>query len=195
MGYFKRLTAIACLVVCAIPLHAAPVLQITGGVLTGAKGVEVSGVLYDVEFKDGTCVALFSGCNQVSDFVFQSQVAAAAAAQALLNSVFLDSAFGQFDSQPALTNGCSNASQCLANIPFETDGLSVLGSAAGNMVLEGSDSLWNSNTDIDFGTAAINYFTYAIFSRAAIAIPEPGSLALIGLGFAALIAVRKRKQN
>jgi hypothetical protein len=39
---------------------AAPILQASsGGILTGATGVDVNGTLYDVQFVDGSCVA---GC-------------------------------------------------------------------------------------------------------------------------------------
>lgn len=39
----------------------AVVLQVVGGQLVGAQGVNVGGDLYDVTFGSGTCVALFSG--------------------------------------------------------------------------------------------------------------------------------------
>ena len=79
----------------------------SNGILLGATGVTVDGAPYDVEFLDGTCVAVFSGCDVASDFQFQTQGAAGVAAQALLDQVLLDGPLGQFDSSPALTNDCS----------------------------------------------------------------------------------------
>ena len=40
---------------------------IVGDQLTGANGVNVNGSLYNVRFADGTCVAIFDGCDSVSD--------------------------------------------------------------------------------------------------------------------------------
>ncbi len=48
----------------------AATLDIVGGILHGASGVDVGGTLYDVEFLDGTCIVLFNGCDQSSDFTF-----------------------------------------------------------------------------------------------------------------------------
>jgi hypothetical protein len=72
----------------------------------GASGVDVGGTFYDVQFLDGTCIDLYNGCDDVSDFTFQTQAAAILAAQALLDQVILDGGVGQFDSQPGLTFGC-----------------------------------------------------------------------------------------
>ena len=50
----------------------------------------VDGSLYDFEFLDGTCVALFSGCDDISDFTFSTVAAATLASQALLDQVRLN---------------------------------------------------------------------------------------------------------
>ncbi len=77
-------------------VHASALLVVSGGILTGAKGVDVGGTLYDVEFMDGTCVALFNGCdNPATDLTFTTQADALAASQALLDQVFLDGGPGQ----------------------------------------------------------------------------------------------------
>jgi hypothetical protein len=83
---------------------AAPTLQIDGnGVPLGALGIDVAGTLYDVTFVDGTCAALFDGCDDAADFDFTTGAAARAAAQALLDQVFVN----QFDTQVNLTFGCT----------------------------------------------------------------------------------------
>src|SRR5262245_51552264 len=71
-----------------VAAQAAPTLVVNGTTLTGARNVDVNGTLYDVDFLDGTCVAIFSGCNAISDFTFQSDLSAQAASQALLDQVF-----------------------------------------------------------------------------------------------------------
>ena len=47
-------------------VQAAPILQVQDGILTGAKYVEVAGAYYDVEFSDGTCIAIFTGCDNAT---------------------------------------------------------------------------------------------------------------------------------
>ena len=60
---------------------AAPILQVSGGVLTGATGVNVGGTLYDVQFVDGSCNSLFNGCTQ---FALTNGLDATTASLALL---------------------------------------------------------------------------------------------------------------
>ena len=88
------------------------------GILTGATEVQVGSTLYTVEFVDGSCVDLFTGCDELSDFNFTTE-ADALAASAALNGVFVDvQGGGQFDSNPALTLGCG-LPFCHAITPFE----------------------------------------------------------------------------
>ena len=87
----------------------AATLDVVGGQLLGASNVNVGGTLYNVQFIDGTCVALFNGCNEASDFTFTEPVSALSAAQALLDQVFLDGPSGSFDSIPYLTANCADA--------------------------------------------------------------------------------------
>ena len=72
----------------------------------------MDGNLYDVQFLDGTCIGLYNGCDEISDFTFQTQSSAALASQALLDQVFLDGPLGNFDSDPTLTFGCSSFYEC-----------------------------------------------------------------------------------
>ena len=79
----------------------------------------VDGSSYDVAFSDGTCAALFDGCDSVSDFAFQSYAGALSASLALRDQVFLDSGLGLFDSDPRLTAGCDDpAFGCQALTPY-----------------------------------------------------------------------------
>ena len=79
--------------------HAGVVYQFDGnGELTGAKNVLVNGSLYDVEFKDGTCYALYDLCTNTTQFVFNTEASAHAASLALLSQVFV----GAYDTDSTL---------------------------------------------------------------------------------------------
>ena len=99
-------------------LAAEPVVD--GGELVGATGVDVLGNFYNVEFVDGTCIGLFSNCdNAIEDFAFSTISEAARAAQALLEQVFIDNGF-DFDSKPELTRGCESSTNCQVLVPHST---------------------------------------------------------------------------
>ena len=92
------------------------------GILKGATGVQVGDRIFDVEFIDGICVDLFNGCDSSDDFDFTDQQSATAAAQALLDQVFIDSPLGDFDSDPTLTLGCANTVRtCFTIIAYSLD--------------------------------------------------------------------------
>ena len=94
----------------------AATLNAVGGQLMGASGVDVGVSLYDVQFLDGTCISLYNGCDQVSDFTFQTSQDSVLASQALEAQVFQS---GTFDEFPDLTNGCgaSVTGSCLVFTP------------------------------------------------------------------------------
>ena len=78
-----------------------------GGLLTGATGVVVDGVTYDVAFQDGTCVGLFPACDASTVFEFNTEAAALLASQALSNQVFTTTTTegAIFTGTPGLTAG------------------------------------------------------------------------------------------
>ena len=90
--------------------QAAVILNVDGsGQLIGAQNVDVGGTLYDVEFVDGTCIALFDACDDLSDFTFTTAAAAHLASTALLDQVFI----GAFDDFPILILPLSEAAPAL----------------------------------------------------------------------------------
>jgi hypothetical protein len=88
--------------------------------LLGADNVEVNGSFYNVRFLDGTCTALFNGCDDADDFVFNTSASAGAAANALMAQVFGSSSSANFYREPELTNGCTATTGCYLHIPWQT---------------------------------------------------------------------------
>ena len=81
-----------------------------------------------MRFVDGTCIDLIDGCDELADFTFTTLEAATAASVALQNQVFVDGPSGAFDTDPELTNGCSNATHCVALTPFEIPSATLVNS-------------------------------------------------------------------
>ena len=176
----------------------ATTLNVSGGQLLGASGVIVDGSSYDVAFLDGTCIALYNGCDSVSDFTFQTQAAAGAASQALLDQVFLDVGAGSFDSSPELTTHCFIPEACIANTPYALAYVSgtpttVFNGRAQNYAPGGTLPLDNTspgNYAVDRDTAGIATDMYAVWTP----VPEPGTALLMALGLAGLSG-RKRREG
>ena len=174
---------------------AAVMLQVdASGQLTGALGVEVDGALYDVEFVEGTCLELFPPCFFTSPFIFGTLEAATAAAQALLDTVFLDGPAGSFDSDPGLTAGCDTGlGACGALVPFDVvslTGVSFAVRLALALNTSGDDETSFTFFEIGFGGDDSREFpagVWARFSEAAL-VPEPSALALWAGGLTPLAA-------
>jgi hypothetical protein len=114
-----------CLVIGSIffaTAQAAPVLIVdSNGILTGATGVEVAGLLFDVQFVDGTCGSVYTDCGLGTLFPIPSPADARIASQALLDQVFIDGNVGVFDTYPNLTTGCERGFQCLVLTPYRVE--------------------------------------------------------------------------
>lgn len=171
-------------------------LQVNGsGILTGATGVNVAGTLYNVEFVDGTCIALFSGCDQTTDFTFKTQANALLASQALLNQVFLNSTLGSFDTGPNLTQGCTNAFVCNGGTPFQLTSTNIVSTYNYVNLSNLSDQTQCCSTFTNvFNSGAFPTFTYARWTPAA-TVPELSTLPLFGLGFGALVLWNYRRRQ
>ena len=188
-----------------LPAAQALTLHVTNGKLTGASNVEVlhnSGVvLYDVEFLDGSCIQLFNGCDQASDFVFPDALTASQAANAFYSVLLLDGPAGAFGTQPGLTNGCSlglSIDSCQLLVPYA---LAPFGNArvilTTNTTLNiETTGLIDSQIAANKSTADLPGTTYARFTLVPpTAVPTPGVLSCLALGIFVLLGVRRCRQN
>jgi hypothetical protein len=197
-GFFTSAAALAI----ALASPAAAATQIVNGSrqLTGATGVIVNGTSYDVEFVDGTCAALFGGCDSVSDFTFQSQTDASAAAYSLVHQVFLNTTAGQFDSVPSLILGCGDTftGSCGAVIPYGLSDAAPFAEEAYNcredLFFCADNVKFNNNLALTNDLTIYPDLVWARFTPSAAAVPEPSTWAMMLLGFGAIgFAARWRR--
>ncbi|MGV6859133.1 MAG: hypothetical protein ACWA5X_09180, partial [bacterium] len=83
---------------------AATLVTDSNGLLIGARGVSLGTDTYDVNLVDDSCAAAFGGCDQNSDFTFQSQADASAFASAFLTQVI--EAYPIYDTDVTKALGC-----------------------------------------------------------------------------------------
>lgn len=174
--------------------QAAPVLQVSGGILQGAQGVDVNGTLYDVSFRDGSCVDLYGGCDALSDFTFTTAAAVNAASRALLDQVLRDGAAGNFDSNPALTNGCTGNQEGFCTVFTPADFL-VNNSVAQNSTAESFDLVRAAFTLPNEDLTRYATVVYAVWTPSVNAVDEPGQWVLTVVGTLALIGVMRRRNR
>jgi hypothetical protein len=173
-----------------------------GGYLTGASRVDIGGSFYDVTFLgSGSCAAAYDGCDEVSDFFFQSLAEANAASQALLDQVFLDTSAGDFDSFPGLTLGSVSTLPCWAT--------TVYGMTADDKFFMASHALnfsfdwWAGENDGVRQSAKYlpsyrsTNLIYAQWSHSAdiSEVPIPATVWLLGSGLLGLAGAIKKRKN
>jgi len=174
-------------------------LDVIGGQLVGASNVDVGGLLYNVEFLEGSCIDLFDGCDSPADFTFTTQTAATAASQALLDQVFLNGAPGLFDSSPELTAGCYILDgHCSAITAYEFDGgINANVTLARNFELEPDVVITTAtiNTISDTDHPPTDTEVYAVWTLASVpvSVPGPGALTALGLLAFGVLTLRKAR--
>ncbi len=173
-------------------------LRVDDGQLIGATGVDIEGELYDVNFVDGSCISIFDGCEDASDFTFDG-TQALAASQALLDQVFQDTSEGLFDSSPDLTNGCTSTEYCYAYTPVSFFGPFVVVSivalnAFPSAPADFQDQILQrgSTPEGDSGNAPDS--VWAVWNPAP-PVPVPAAAWLFGSALLGLFGFRKRKSS
>lgn len=164
----------------------------TNGQLTGATGLLVNGQHYDVSFEDGRFVDLFP--TGYLPFISTS-TQATSFANALLDQVFLDSALGTFDTNPALTNGCTVSCRLWVpyqNYQFNPNNAQII-FAENTSALDSVGQYTAPKTHNTSGNANL---AYAVFSVSQVsAVPEPNTAIAFTIGFilmSASLAHQKR---
>jgi len=181
----RLLLASLALILEASGTSAATLVVDGGGNLLGATDISVGGALYDVTFVEGTCSALFDGCDDPTDFVFQTLESSTLASQALLDQVFVDGLEGLFDSSPFLTAGCGDTDECYVHTPWSTDGIQADSTAAHNTsptAITFPEGVGESVFSVDYDFAPDQTDTLALWST----VPEPSPGLLVAAGLAML---------
>ena len=176
----------------------------------GATEVNVNGALYDVSFLDGTCIELYDGCDENTDFPFTNPadlndvVLLRAAMQALLDQVFIDSTLGAFDTEPESMNGCNVTGGCrvstplFANVGADTAGV-VFAFNSNQQDTEGAKDLIGSGGGTrTFDTrpnspTAEDISVYAVWNGTAV-VPIPSAIWLFGSGLLGLVGLARHKK-
>ena len=162
-------------------------LDVRSGLLHGAFNVNVGGSLYDVEFLEGSCVALFSGCDETSDFTFQTEQEARSASQALRDHVLFGVPEGNFVSDPSLIFGTPNGFLSKILTPFailaslELNSSSLANFVAGSTLPDGIGIERRNDPFDDLGEQSV----YAKWTSVSV-VPLPAALPLYGAGLAVM---------
>ena len=148
----------------AVSLAAEPLID-KHGQLIGALGVQVGDDYYDVEFIDGSCAAVFDGCDEVSDLPFgASEKKARDASNELLRQVLQDGPLGAFKSTPSLIRGLEDEKYGFLYTPRGLNSPSPHANVEATAVVNASpageaegwsdtvNGAWYINKDTDFST-------------------------------------------
>lgn len=192
--FFRILTTL--LLINTINAFASPVLKIDAdGYLYGAKGVVIKGKMYDVEFiDDPKCGNFFNtGCGV--GFIPGYE----ASSKALLETVFVDSKMGLFDSKPWLTRGCKNKSSC--KIASYTQPYYDINYYPGNPDFNYEAGIVFLENGVEYDYMGDGYahaypngswfYNDVVHAKWSISVPEPAPLLLFVAGFLGLAIVRK----
>lgn len=190
MNFITFFAGAVAFIIATAPVSAATLLVDDEGVLIGATGVTINGSNFSVSFFGGECADAFGVCGE-SAFAFDNESDALAAAQALLDQVFIDSADGNFDTATSTIRGCTSGSgfTCFARIPFDITTGVFQATVANTITVDGDSIFAEGPFALDNGPF-IN-LTFAVFAPE-IALPAALPLFVAGLGGLALARRKNR---
>ncbi len=175
----------------ATTAHAATLTTNGLGQVTGASGVTSEGESYTIVMADGTCAALFSGCNDDADFLPLDASNRLAAQRALVD--FLEAVWAQGHGPGDIVGCIGSISQCSVYAPWEivepVTNPVFASTVAGLLTVSGlaQGGTQGISSIQDFAAAETVAWAYVTVS-----VPEPGSLLLVSAGLAALSLRRRR---
>lgn len=195
--FIHCLTFLTTLLITSKSLSAILVTDSEGSIaqLLAAMNVDINGILYDVTFQDGTCVELFNGCNDLTDFTFTNEADATAASQALLDQVLIDTPFpNTYDSNPNFVAGCQTASRdigCYFVTPYTFISGAPIGAMARNFGIRTEDDI--SIEEIATYNSAGLPITFAVWTETSAVVPLPAAAGLFLFSSGSLLGLRRLK--
>ena len=198
----RRLLAVTIFMLSTSSASAGVILDISpAGILLGAQGVIIDGMIYNVEFLDGNCVDDIPGCGAGAGELVPFTLVQVE--DALLNQVLK----GIFDTDPTRTAGCATATEECRIVTYQS--LDVLAGFVASMevlnysamvnapfcdfTLTSGDCARNDIEPIPTGTTSGIAYTLARWTKVA-SVVEPGALTLTGFGLLLLGLMRKGKR-
>ncbi len=150
---------------------------------------------YDVEFLDGTIEDLWLDVGR--SFAFTTSYEANLASAALLDTVFIDSQLGLFDSNPSLTAGIGGSMGAMVYTPYAFDTTDIVSMSYAENVSESTpfvDSYGLTSLGINNSTDDRADRVLARWQPAS-SVPIPSALLLLASGCLSLAGISRCKKS